>query len=297
MVGARFRLLPGLFRFRRLASRLAARSLPLAVLCSLPLPAFLAQGAPAAAGRPGSGCRTARRRRRWPPRPCNGAGSRAAPRRTRRCPHRPGPGERGGGRDRDGRRRTELPAGLAARNRAFRRRTAKAHLWQQRVELARLRSEALQESGSAYIDWLAAQAARSSRWNCRSTTRSCPKRAAPSTGRKERAIAGRDPGNDPRQRKQALVRFRQQAEAAAAKIAYLLDAGETLPISGEAALVPVDLVDAAVSAEALVHQAQDNGPGVRELAGLQAALEKVLAGPTCCSRPAITPARWRRAAG
>jgi hypothetical protein len=43
-------------------------------------------------------------------------------------------------------------------------------------------------------------------------------------------------------------------------------------------VVPVDLADATRPAESLVQQSQESGPGVRELAGLQAALEKVLAG-------------------
>jgi outer membrane protein TolC len=68
---------------------------------------------------------------------------------------------------------------------------------------------------------------------------------------------------------QTVVRLRQQAGAAAAKLAYLLgiDPAACLqPVDGE--LVPLNLIPADAPCGELVEQALRNGPGVRELEGI-----------------------------
>jgi outer membrane protein TolC len=164
------------------------------------------------------------------------------------------------------------------RQEPFRRRSAEAHVWEHKVELAKVRSEVLQDAGTTYIDWLTARRSEAIMLELEDYEQKLLKRAR-ALARDEKSaqslvetlemtLAGR---------KQGLARLRQQAEAAAAKLADLLNSGDHLPVAGDAALVPVDLTDAGLPAEALVQQSLTNGPGVREMAGLQAAIEKVVA--------------------
>jgi hypothetical protein len=161
------------------------------------------------------------------------------------------------------------------RTEEFRRSKAEARLWQDRVELAKVRTEVLQDAGTTYVDWLTALRGEAITLELQGLEEKLLERArALAKDEKsalslvealEMTVSGR---------KESAARLRQQAEAAAAKLAYLLGSCAGPPFPSDATLVPVDLVDATRPVESLVHQALENGPGVWELLGLQAAVEK-----------------------
>jgi outer membrane protein TolC len=163
------------------------------------------------------------------------------------------------------------------RQEPFRRNYAEAHTWQQRVELSKVRAEVLQDAGSAYVDWLTAVRGEAITAELQDYEQKLLKRtralakdeksAESLVQTLESTVAGRQ---------HAAARLRQQAEAAAEKLAYLLNSDHGVPVPGGAVLALVDLADATQPAEALVQQSQVNGPGVQELQGLQAAVEKTL---------------------
>src|SRR5262249_19699883 len=72
---------------------------------------------------------------------------------------------------------------------------------------------------------------------------------------------------------QYILQIHQQGEAAAAKLGYLIgvNGGTLIPTE---TLKPIDRVDTSVPVESLGRQAQDNGPGMRELLGLIAAIQQ-----------------------
>ncbi len=74
-------------------------------------------------------------------------------------------------------------------------------------------------------------------------------------------------------RRQFIARTHQQGEAAAAKLAYLMGTSGGMLITNDT-LEPIDRVDTSTPVEVLVRQAQDNGPGVRELQGLAASIQQ-----------------------
>src|SRR5262249_8889753 len=84
-------------------------------------------------------------------------------------------------------------------------------------------------------------------------------------------------------RRASVLKFRQQTDAAATKLAYLLDLPPTSPVvPADVTLEPVDLVDTSVPASVLVERARAEGPGVRELSGLMATIEEGIASVHPC---------------
>jgi hypothetical protein len=158
----------------------------------------------------------------------------------------------------------------------YRRTTAEAKLWQQRAELAKVRSEVLQDTGNTYVDWLTAlrgeAVARALEDKEQEMLRKS-KALAKETGAARAQVEGIETSQAARH--QAIARLHQLAEAAAAKLAYLIHKSGEVTLSGEI-LEPVDLADASPAVEVLIAQAQENGPGVRELAALEAVLAKAL---------------------
>ena len=72
----------------------------------------------------------------------------------------------------------------------------------------------------------------------------------------------------------AEAKLHEQGDAASAKLAYLLGLDPESPlVPVDEALAPINVVDAAPPTSALVAQALANGPGVRELQGLLAAID------------------------
>src|SRR5262249_36764678 len=75
-------------------------------------------------------------------------------------------------------------------------------------------------------------------------------------------------------RKRALKQLRQQGDAAAAKLAYLLGLGPDVQlVPADTALKPIELADAPQPLDALVGEALAAGPGVRELERMLAVIQ------------------------
>jgi outer membrane protein TolC len=172
------------------------------------------------------------------------------------------------------------------RDEQFRSTTAPARVWQQRVEYARTRYEVLQDAGNTYVDWVTARHGARIEAELQADEQKLLKKAQalakdePSAEALVEMIRTGMSGRD-----QAITRLRQQAEAAATKLASLLglDGALLQPADDAAALAgtgegpaPAALVDADQPAEALAEQAEANGPGARELRGLESAVVKAL---------------------
>jgi len=78
-------------------------------------------------------------------------------------------------------------------------------------------------------------------------------------------------------RPQLNLKAHQQGEDAAAALAYLIGMSDGLPVPLDGALEPIDLVDVSAPIDVLIRQAQENGPGVRELQGLAGSIQNSIA--------------------
>jgi hypothetical protein len=161
------------------------------------------------------------------------------------------------------------------RNEAHKRYQADVRLWQQKVELARVTNEVLQDTGNTYVDWLAALKGITIVDQVQDYDRTLLEKQARPRAREdpnavvlvetlEAALKGED---------QARTKLRYEAAAAVAKLLYLLGLHDIQPVPGETALTPLDLVDAAVPTALLVEEAVNRGPVVPEMLGLQAAVQ------------------------
>lgn len=167
----------------------------------------------------------------------------------------------------------------------FKRAAAEAELWRRRAELQKAQNEALQDAANTYFDWLTAQRGEAISRDLEKYFEKLLKRAQ----------ALLDSGEKPAQviveaiqtgldgLRQSILNTRHQADAAAAKLSYLMGNSDG-PLVPSQALGPVDFVDASAPVAALVRQAQDNGPGVRELLGLAGAIQQGINDARCAQR-------------
>ncbi len=167
----------------------------------------------------------------------------------------------------------------------FKRAPAEAELWRRRAELQKAQNEALQDAANTYFDWLTAQRGEA-------ISRDLEKNFDKLLKRAQKLV---DSGEKPAQviveavqtgldgLRQSIIHTHQQADAAAAKLNYLMGNGDG-PLVPSQTLGPVDFVDASAPVAALVRQAQDNGPGVRELLGLAAAIQQGINDAHCAQR-------------
>jgi outer membrane protein TolC len=167
----------------------------------------------------------------------------------------------------------------------FKRAPAEAELWRRRAELQRVQNEVLQDAANTYFDWLTAQRGEA-------ISRDLEKYFDKLLKRAQKLV---DLGEKPAQviveavqtgldgLRQSIIHTHQQADAAAAKLSYLMGNGDG-PLVPSQALGAVDFVDANAPVAALVRQAQDNGPGVRELLGLAAAIQQGINDARCAQR-------------
>ena len=156
----------------------------------------------------------------------------------------------------------------------FKKPVAEAQVWRRRGELRKVENDNLQDAANTYFDWLMALRAETVARDLMKYEEKLLKRARklaevekPSqvlVNATETALNGRQ---------QFVALMHQRAGAAAVKLAYLTGLNGSLPISNET-LEPIDRVDTSLAVEVLVRQAQDNGPGVRELQGLIASIEQ-----------------------
>jgi outer membrane protein TolC len=151
---------------------------------------------------------------------------------------------------------------------------AQRKVWQQKGELSRVTSQTLLEAATTYIDLLAARTAEAI---ARKTLKDQQEMLEQARG-----LAKAEPGTrflvegfeaETFVLRQTAVKLRQQGDAAALKLAYLLGIGpgvRLVPVDSK--LIPIELVDAGVPTEQLVSRALTSGPGVRELEQLMAAV-------------------------
>jgi outer membrane protein TolC len=160
---------------------------------------------------------------------------------------------------------------------AFKKSAAEATVWRRRVELRQKEYKILQEATNTYFDWLTLLRGEA-------VARDLLKYEEKLLGRARKLAETEKPVQVVVEaietavygRRQYLLHTHQKAEAAAAKLAYLmgLNEGGLTPLE---MLEPISRVDISAPLEVLVRQAQDNGPGVRELQGLIASLQQSIA--------------------
>jgi outer membrane protein TolC len=153
---------------------------------------------------------------------------------------------------------------------AYQRVMAQRRSWQQKGELKKITSEMLLDAAGTYIDLLTAVSgqaiARELQKDLEEILPQAVRRAetepaaAVEAERVRAEIAGR---------RQNILRLQEQANAATAKLAYLLGVdpcSRLVPVDRE--LVPFDLVDVGQCTDDLVARALADGPGIQELSGL-----------------------------
>ncbi len=157
----------------------------------------------------------------------------------------------------------------------FKRPVAEAQVWRRRAELSKKQFDALQDAANTYFDWLTALRGETVARDLEKYEEKLLKRsrALIESGEKPAQVLVEATQTALNGRRQFSARARQLGQAAAAKLAYLLGLSDAGPAPAAPALEPIDLVDAAAPSAALVQQAMDNGPGVRELQGLAASIQ------------------------
>jgi outer membrane protein TolC len=164
----------------------------------------------------------------------------------------------------------ELHGRFDLREAVYQKVDAERRSWQQRAEVSKLTSEALLEASTTYIDLLAARAAEATTGQVEGHLQDLLKQTT--------AIAMTLPAVEVEVARiqtelngqQLLTRkMREAAMAATAKLIYLLglDPASELVLT-DRYLATITLVNADVPVDALVAQALENGPAVREMEGL-----------------------------
>ena len=156
----------------------------------------------------------------------------------------------------------------------YKRASAEARYWQARAELASTTTEQLQDAANTYIDLLTARRGVDLARELEGYEKELLRRA-------ENLVKSNETGANVlvesskaalASRRQAIARLRQQADAAAEKLAYLLNLHDARPLPPNRDWVPIDLVDATLPVDVLVEQARSNGPGVPELTRVAGAI-------------------------
>jgi outer membrane protein TolC len=161
----------------------------------------------------------------------------------------------------------DIAARFDPRETTYQRINAERKVWQQKGELSRITSEQLLEAAETYIDLLAARTSEAVLRRAQDYQREVLKWAEALAKAENAAevqvetIRAAASG-----REQVLAQLRQQGDAAAVKLAYLLGLPPDVQlVPTDTALRPIVLADAGQPTETLVTQALQAGPGVREL--------------------------------
>jgi outer membrane protein TolC len=168
----------------------------------------------------------------------------------------------------------------------FKRAYAESVLWERRAELAKTEYEVLQDTANTYFDALTARRGEAVARELEKLDEKVLKRtqALVDSGEKPANVLVESAQTSLNGRRQYITQAHQQAEAAVAKLAYLLCNNDGVPMPGGAILAPIDLVDPTVPVERLIQQSLDIGPGVRELQGLATAIQAGLDDARCAQR-------------
>lgn len=162
----------------------------------------------------------------------------------------------------------------ALRKDTFKKPVAEALVWRRRVELRKIENDNLQDAANTYFDWLTSLRGEEVARDLMKYEEKLLDRARKlAEVEKPTQVLVNTTQTAINGRQQFIAQTHQQADAAAAKLAYLMGFHGGMPATGET-LEPIDRVDTSLAAEVLVRQAQDNGPGVRELQGLIASIQQ-----------------------
>jgi outer membrane protein TolC len=157
---------------------------------------------------------------------------------------------------------------------AFKKPVAEANLWRRRAELRKVEHDNLQDAANTYFDWLTALRGEEVARDLMKYEEKLLDRARKlAENEKPVQVIVESIETAANSNRQYILQTHQQSEAVAAKLAYLMGMNSGILTTTET-LKPIDRVDTSVPVEALVRQAQDNGPGVRELQGLIAAIQQ-----------------------
>jgi outer membrane protein TolC len=161
---------------------------------------------------------------------------------------------------------------------------AEARTWQRRAELARTENETLLDAGNTYIDLLTARRGEAIGRELAKYQEDLLHRAEDlAKTDRSAAVLVESLQADVAGRRAAQAKLHQQGDAAALKLAYLLNLTPgTVVVPQDPSLEPMDLVDASMPAPALVERAQAEVPGVRELSGLLNTIEEGIASVRPC---------------
>jgi outer membrane protein TolC len=162
----------------------------------------------------------------------------------------------------------------ALRKDTFKRAVAEATVWKRRAELRKVEKDNLQEAANAYFDWLTAlrgEAVTSDLMRYDEKLLQHARRLAKTDTPAQVIVEASQSALETH--RQSLLGTRRQAQGATVNLAHLMGTNDGGLTTNET-LEPIDRVDTTVSVEVLVRQAQDNGPGVRELQGLAAAIQQ-----------------------
>lgn len=170
----------------------------------------------------------------------------------------------------------ELIGRYDIRDIAYQQISAERKAWQQKGELSRITYETLLDAANTYIDLLTARTGEAIARKLEADLKKllvdaqrlakAEEAAKVEVHRIEAEIEGRQ---------QNILKLQEQAQAASAKLVYLLGMDpcvELMPVDGE--LVPLDLIDATPPACEMVQLALSQGPGIRELEGMLAVIDK-----------------------
>jgi hypothetical protein len=174
----------------------------------------------------------------------------------------------------------------ALRKDTFKKPVAEAQLWQRRAELSKVQYEVLLDASDTYFDWLATRRAAEISRDLETYEQKLLKRAKAlvDSGEKTAQVLVEAGQTFINARRQLIARTDQQGSGAVAKLTYLLGMNDGLTLPADQSLTPIDIVDAGVPVEALISQAQENGPGVHELQGLAGAIQAGINDARCAQR-------------
>lgn len=179
----------------------------------------------------------------------------------------------------------ELNSQFDVREFAYQKVNAQRHVWQQKGELSKVTSETMLEAANTYLDLLTARNGEAIAREMESDLKKLLERAESLASQEKAAEIEVDRiKSELAAQRAAVAKLRQQAEAASAKLAYLLGVDpctEMIPV--DAKLMPLELVDAAPPCCELVQQALVTGPGVQEMEGLLGLIHEAMdraQGPT-----------------
>ncbi len=171
----------------------------------------------------------------------------------------------------------EVNARLDPRDVAYQQVNAARKVWQQKGELTRINHETLLDASGTYVDLLAARTGEVLIQNSLKNLKELEDRAQAlvKSGEKAAAVEVARIQTELHGRQQALARLRGEAQAASAKLAYLLGVdSRTRLVPLEERFMPLELVDVSPPVDQLVAQALASGPGVREMEGMLALIHE-----------------------